>query len=253
MGKKNHRVTFFARFLTFALRFFAALTIAALPAGNRTRFLTPLNGGLSESFCRRKSKKCNGEVRDRRKATSMVENVPSGLYLVGDVALLEPVEPSVTELSADELQQVDGGTDAASPNPYGRVKVLDLPLGVGAQATAGVAELLVGCAVYPFWDESQPGRRAKTLANQRIMVIEYTGQKPALILAVPSGTCRTEAHMDNIKKSEEQVNAAEPQLNPTELDKVAGGSASTGGGGEAMVSEISITKKVDSASPKLYE
>ena len=29
---------------------------------------------------------------------------------------VKPVEPSVSELSADELNQVVGGTDAASPN-----------------------------------------------------------------------------------------------------------------------------------------
>jgi type VI protein secretion system component Hcp len=59
--------------------------------------------------------------------------------------------------------------------------------------------------------------------------------------------------MDDIKKPEEQVNAAEPQLTQAELDKVAGGSASTGGGGKVILSDISITKKVDQASPKLYE
>jgi type VI protein secretion system component Hcp len=60
--------------------------------------------------------------------------------------------------------------------------------------------------------------------------------------------------MDNSKKPEEQVNAAEPQLTQAELDKVAGGSASTGGGGgKAILSDISITKNVDLASPKLYE
>jgi type VI protein secretion system component Hcp len=58
--------------------------------------------------------------------------------------------------------------------------------------------------------------------------------------------------MDDSKKPDEQVNAAEPQLTQEELDRVAGGSASTGGG-KAAVSEINITKKVDQASPKLYE
>jgi len=59
--------------------------------------------------------------------------------------------------------------------------------------------------------------------------------------------------MDDIKKPEEQVSAAQPQLTPAELDKVAGGSASTGSvAGKVQVSDISITKYVDSASPKLY-
>jgi type VI protein secretion system component Hcp len=58
--------------------------------------------------------------------------------------------------------------------------------------------------------------------------------------------------MDEIKKPEEQVNAAEPQLTPAELDKVAGGATGGSGGGKADLSEITITKPVDSASPKLY-
>ena len=37
----SYATTFFARFLTFAHLFFAALAIAALPAADRTRFFTP--------------------------------------------------------------------------------------------------------------------------------------------------------------------------------------------------------------------
>jgi type VI protein secretion system component Hcp len=61
--------------------------------------------------------------------------------------------------------------------------------------------------------------------------------------------------MDDSKKPDEQVNAAEPQLTQAELDKVAGGSDNTSGSaaGKVQVKDISITKNVDLASPKLYE
>jgi hypothetical protein len=39
--KSDYPATFFARFLTLAHRVFAALIIAALPAADKTRFLTP--------------------------------------------------------------------------------------------------------------------------------------------------------------------------------------------------------------------
>jgi hypothetical protein len=52
----SYPATFFACFLTFAHRFFAAFTIAALPAADKTRFFTPTTScsegilhGLSEN------------------------------------------------------------------------------------------------------------------------------------------------------------------------------------------------------------
>jgi hypothetical protein len=50
---------FFACALTFAHRFFAAPAIAALPAADRTRFLTPLKRGCRKAFLalRQKQKK----------------------------------------------------------------------------------------------------------------------------------------------------------------------------------------------------
>ena len=44
----SYRATFFACFLTFAHRFFAAFTIAALPAADRTRFFTPTTSRSAE-------------------------------------------------------------------------------------------------------------------------------------------------------------------------------------------------------------
>jgi hypothetical protein len=41
---------FFACFLTFTHRFFAAFTIAALPVADRTRFFTPLKGDWRKDF-----------------------------------------------------------------------------------------------------------------------------------------------------------------------------------------------------------
>jgi type VI protein secretion system component Hcp len=61
--------------------------------------------------------------------------------------------------------------------------------------------------------------------------------------------------MDDTKKPEEQVSAAQPELNEGELDKVAGGSPSSSGSaaGKVQHEPITITKFVDLASPKLYE
>jgi hypothetical protein len=39
--KSDYPATFFACFLTFAYRFFAALAIAARPAADKTRFFAP--------------------------------------------------------------------------------------------------------------------------------------------------------------------------------------------------------------------
>jgi hypothetical protein len=84
--------TFFACFLTLADRFFATLTIAALPATDKTRFLTPLKGACRKAFLAAKAKENVTEKSatesNNRKVISMVENIISGLYLVGDVALL---------------------------------------------------------------------------------------------------------------------------------------------------------------------
>jgi hypothetical protein len=44
----NYSATFFAFFLTFAHRSFAAFTIAALPAADRTRFFTPTTSRSAE-------------------------------------------------------------------------------------------------------------------------------------------------------------------------------------------------------------
>jgi hypothetical protein len=84
--------TFFACALTFAHRFFAALAIFALPAVDRTRFLTPLKGDCRKAFLDAKAKENLTErpatASNNGKVTPMVENIISGLYLVGDVALL---------------------------------------------------------------------------------------------------------------------------------------------------------------------
>ena len=45
---QRHHATFFACFLTFAHRFFAAFTIAALPAADKTRFSTPTTSRSAE-------------------------------------------------------------------------------------------------------------------------------------------------------------------------------------------------------------
>jgi bacteriocin-like protein len=50
-----------------------------------------------------------------------------------------------------------------------------------------------------------------------------------------------------------EVPVVNSELNNDELDKVTGGSQSTGSGaGKATHNEFSITRKVDSASPKLF-
>jgi hypothetical protein len=62
---------FFARFLTFDHRFFAAFAIAALPAADKTRFLTPLTSGSAE--CpkalqppgRRSTTRCQGGLKSK--------------------------------------------------------------------------------------------------------------------------------------------------------------------------------------------
>jgi hypothetical protein len=81
-----------ACFLTLAHRFFAAFAIAAHPAADSTRFLTPLKGACRTAFLAAKAKENLTErsatESNNRKGTSMVENIISGLYLVGDVALL---------------------------------------------------------------------------------------------------------------------------------------------------------------------
>jgi hypothetical protein len=78
--------------VTFAHRFFAAFAIAALPAADSTRFLKPLKGDCRKVFLAAKAKEDLTErsapESNNRKVTSMVENIISGLYLVGDVALL---------------------------------------------------------------------------------------------------------------------------------------------------------------------
>jgi len=45
---QRHHATFFACFLTFAHRFFAAFTIAALPAADKTRFFAPTTSRSTE-------------------------------------------------------------------------------------------------------------------------------------------------------------------------------------------------------------
>jgi hypothetical protein len=45
---RRYAATFFACFLTFAHRFFAAFTIAALPAADKTRFFTPTTSRSAE-------------------------------------------------------------------------------------------------------------------------------------------------------------------------------------------------------------
>ena len=45
---QRHHATFFACFLTFAHRFFAAFAIAALPAADKTRFFTPTTSRSAE-------------------------------------------------------------------------------------------------------------------------------------------------------------------------------------------------------------
>jgi hypothetical protein len=88
----NYPAVFFACFLTFAHRFFAAFAIAALPAADSTRFLTPLKGDCRKAFLVAKAKENltqrSATESNNRKVTPMVENIISGLYLVGDVALL---------------------------------------------------------------------------------------------------------------------------------------------------------------------
>lgn len=83
---------FYACFLIFARRFFAAFAIAALPAADRTRFLTPLKGDFWKAFLAARAKENLTErlatESNSWKVISMVENIISGLYLVGDVALL---------------------------------------------------------------------------------------------------------------------------------------------------------------------
>jgi hypothetical protein len=73
-------------------RFFAAFAIAALSAADSTRFSTPLKGDCRKAFRAAKAKENLTErsatESNNRKVTSMVENIVSGLYLVGDVALL---------------------------------------------------------------------------------------------------------------------------------------------------------------------
>ena len=44
----DSQAAFFASFLTFAHRFFAALAIAALPAADKTRFFTPMTSRSAE-------------------------------------------------------------------------------------------------------------------------------------------------------------------------------------------------------------
>jgi hypothetical protein len=84
--------TFFAWFLTFAHRFFAVFAIAALPAADSTGFLTPRKGDCRKAFLAAKAKENLTErsatESNNRKDISMVETIISGLYLVGDVALL---------------------------------------------------------------------------------------------------------------------------------------------------------------------
>ena len=86
------RLTFFACFLTFAHRFFAAFAIAALSAADSTRFLTPQKGDFRKAWLTAKAKdnltQRPATESNNRKVISMVENIISGLYLVGDVALL---------------------------------------------------------------------------------------------------------------------------------------------------------------------
>jgi hypothetical protein len=81
--------TFFARAPTFAHRFFADFAIAALPAADSTRFLTPLKGDCRKACLAAKAKENLTErsatESNNRKVTSMVENIIGGLYLVGDV------------------------------------------------------------------------------------------------------------------------------------------------------------------------
>ncbi len=76
----------------FAHRLLVAFTIAALLAADRTRFLTPLNGDCRKAFLAAKAKgnltERSATASNNTKVTSMVENIISGLYLVGDVALL---------------------------------------------------------------------------------------------------------------------------------------------------------------------
>jgi hypothetical protein len=103
---------------------------------------------------------------------------------------------------------------------------------------------------------AKPGRARvqKTLTHQRIMVIAYSGQKPALILAVPRRMCRTETLMDDIKKPEEQTQAASQELSKEELDKAVGGDNQTPPPPQGVTHEpFSITMRQDAASPKLYE
>jgi hypothetical protein len=47
---QTYPATFFACFLTFAHRFFVAFTIAALPAADKTRFLTPRSSRFTCRF-----------------------------------------------------------------------------------------------------------------------------------------------------------------------------------------------------------
>jgi hypothetical protein len=46
--KLDYPATFFACFLTFAHLFFAAFTIAALPAADKTRFFAPMTSRSAE-------------------------------------------------------------------------------------------------------------------------------------------------------------------------------------------------------------
>ncbi len=46
--RQRYPATFFAFFLTFAHRFFAAFTIAVLPAADKTRFFTPTTSRSAE-------------------------------------------------------------------------------------------------------------------------------------------------------------------------------------------------------------
>jgi hypothetical protein len=85
-------VAFFASFLTFAHRLLAVPSQSPPFPPQSTRFLTPLKGDCRKAFLAAKAKE-NLTQRpatesNNRKVISMVENIISGLYLVGDVALL---------------------------------------------------------------------------------------------------------------------------------------------------------------------
>jgi hypothetical protein len=71
---------------------FAAFAMAALPAADSARFLAPLKGDCRKAFLAAKAKENvterSAKESNNGKVTSMVENIISGLYLVGDVALL---------------------------------------------------------------------------------------------------------------------------------------------------------------------